>query len=94
MSRCYLILTDSGGIQEEAPSFRKPVLVLREVTERPEVIEVGAGKIVGTDAERIFDEAEGLLGDSARYQLMTSAKNPFGDGQASKRIVSVLAELL
>jgi len=94
MSRCYLILTDSGGIQEEAPSFHKPVLVLREVTERPEVIEVGAGKIVGTDADRVFDEAAGLLSDSDSYRRMSSARNPFGDGQAAKRIVSVLAEML
>jgi UDP-N-acetylglucosamine 2-epimerase len=64
------------------------------VTERPEVIEVGAGKIVGTDADRVFDEAAGLLSDSDRYRRMSSARNPFGDGQAAKRIVSVLAEML
>ena len=66
MSRCYLILTDSGGIQEEAISFHKPVLVLREVTERPEVVEVGAGKVIGVDAQRIVDEVSSLMTDERR----------------------------
>ena len=92
MKRCHLILTDSGGIQEEAPSFHKPVLVLREVTERPEVIEAGAGKIVGTNADRIVQEATQLLNDPAAYQAMSSAQNPFGDGHAAERIVQILAK--
>ncbi len=94
MDRSYLILTDSGGIQEEAPSLGKPVLVLRQVTERPEVIEAGAGKLVGTDARRILREATLLLTDAAEYRRMSSAENPFGDGHAAERIVQLLAERL
>jgi UDP-N-acetylglucosamine 2-epimerase (non-hydrolysing) len=91
LSRSYLILTDSGGIQEEAPSFHKPVLVLRELTERPEVIEVGAGRIVGTDAGRIVEAASRLLTDAGEYARMSSAENPFGDGRAAERIADILA---
>ena len=94
MSRCYLILTDSGGIQEEAVSFNKPVLVLREVTERPEVVEVGAGKVIGTKNERIVDEVSDLLVNQERYERMSTAKNPFGDGHAAERIVDILAQRL
>jgi UDP-N-acetylglucosamine 2-epimerase (non-hydrolysing) len=94
MNRCHLILTDSGGIQEEAPSFHKPVLILREVTERPEVIETGAGKIVGTDANRIVRETTRLLRDRAAYQAMSSAENPFGDGHAAERIAERLVTIL
>ncbi|HYJ86607.1 MAG TPA: UDP-N-acetylglucosamine 2-epimerase (non-hydrolyzing) [Pyrinomonadaceae bacterium] len=94
MSRCYLILTDSGGIQEEAVSFDKPVLVLREVTERPEVIEVGAGKLIGTKTESIIDEVSDLLVNQQRYELMSNAKNPFGDGHAAARIVDILSQRL
>ena len=94
MSRCYLILTDSGGIQEEAPSFNKPVLVLRDTTERPEVIEVGAGEIVGTEAENIVQVATKLLTDSGSYERMSAAENPFGDGHAAERIVDVLEQRL
>jgi UDP-N-acetylglucosamine 2-epimerase (non-hydrolysing) len=94
MQRCHLILTDSGGIQEEAPSFHKPVLVLRDVTERPEVIEVGAGKIVGTNRDRIVAETSRLLSDPAAYQAMSSTANPFGDGRAAERIVDALAKAL
>ena len=94
MSRCYLILTDSGGIQEEAVSFHKPVLVLREVTERPEVIEVGAGKVIGVDTKCIVDEVTSLLTDDRRYKQMSAAENPFGDGHAAERIVNILAERL
>jgi UDP-N-acetylglucosamine 2-epimerase (non-hydrolysing) len=94
MSRCHLILTDSGGIQEEAPSFNKPVLVLRETTERPEVIEVGAGRIVGTDTERIVRMASQLLTDDLEYEAMSSAENPFGDGHAAERIVDILEQRL
>jgi UDP-N-acetylglucosamine 2-epimerase (non-hydrolysing) len=91
LGRCYLILTDSGGIQEEAPSFHKPVLVLRELTERPEVIEVGAGRIVGTDERRVSETAALLLTDAGEYAKMSSAENPFGDGHAAERIADVLA---
>ena len=94
MRRCYLILTDSGGIQEESVSFHKPVLVLREVTERPEVVEVGAGLVIGVDTERIVQEVSGLLNDEEQYQRMSSAENPFGDGHAAERIVRILAERL
>lgn len=90
MKRSYLILTDSGGIQEEAPSFHKPVLVLRELTERPEVIEANAGKIVGTDSDKIVDAAARLLTDSAEYSRMSKVENPFGDGHAAERIVDIL----
>jgi UDP-N-acetylglucosamine 2-epimerase (non-hydrolysing) len=92
MNRCYLILTDSGGIQEEAASFHKPVLVLREVTERPEVIEVGAGKIVGVATENIVAEVADLLLNQDRYLRMSTARNPFGDGHAAERIVDILAK--
>jgi UDP-N-acetylglucosamine 2-epimerase (non-hydrolysing) len=91
MSRCYLILTDSGGIQEEAVSFHKPVLVLRELTERPEVVEVGAGKVIGVKTETIVAEVSDLLRNPERYRQMSTARNPFGDGHAAERIVDILA---
>ncbi|HVQ36731.1 MAG TPA: UDP-N-acetylglucosamine 2-epimerase (non-hydrolyzing) [Pyrinomonadaceae bacterium] len=91
MRRCYLILTDSGGIQEEAVSFHKPVLVLREVTERPEVIECGAGKVIGLKTQDIIDETSDLLTNQERYLQMSTAINPFGDGRAAERIVNILA---
>jgi UDP-N-acetylglucosamine 2-epimerase (non-hydrolysing) len=94
MKRCYLILTDSGGIQEEAPSFGKPVLVLREVTERPEILDVNAGKLVGTDARAIVDAASRLLSDRAEYELMSKAENPFGDGHAAERIAEILTRTI
>jgi UDP-N-acetylglucosamine 2-epimerase (non-hydrolysing) len=94
MSRCRLILTDSGGIQEEAVSFHKPVLVLREVTERPEVVEVGAGKVIGVKTQAIVDEVSDLLVNHERYQQMSTAINPFGDGHAAERIVDILAKRL
>ena len=94
MKRCYFILTDSGGIQEEAPSFHKPVLILREVTERPELVEVGGGKIVGTDAQRIICEASRLLTDSGEYKKMSEVENPFGDGHAAERIVRALEKVV
>jgi len=90
MARCYLILTDSGGIQEEAPSLRKPVLVMREVTERPEGIEVGTAKIVGLQKETIIDETKRLLVDSEEYIRMSLATNPYGDGKASIRIREIM----
>lgn len=90
MQQSYLIITDSGGVQEEAPSLGKPVLVMREKTERPEAVNAGTVILVGTDANRIFDEASKLLTDSAHYQAMAQAINPYGDGLAASRIRSVL----
>lgn len=92
LARSELILTDSGGIQEEAPSLHKPVLVLRETTERPEVIEVGAGQLVGTDTDRIVTAASRLLTDRAAYERMINVVNPFGDGHSAARIVQILTE--
>ncbi len=90
MKRSYLILTDSGGIQEEAPSLHKPVLVLREVTERPEALQTGATCLVGTDINRIVEQTCLLIEDSQAYQKMAQAINPYGDGKASQRIVERL----
>jgi UDP-N-acetylglucosamine 2-epimerase (non-hydrolysing) len=87
-----LILTDSGGIQEEAPTFGVPVLILRETTERPEAVEAGTARVVGTDSQEILLEAERLLDDPAAYAAMSQAANPFGDGLASKRIANVLLD--
>jgi len=92
MKRAEVILTDSGGIQEEAPTLDKPVLVLREVTERPEAVEVGAAKLVGTDEDRIVAETARLLTNPEAYREMASAPNPFGDGRASRRIVRFILE--
>lgn len=86
----YLILTDSGGIQEEAPSLGKPVLVLRDTTERPEGVKAGTLKLVGTQEERILEESERLLNDAAAYAAMSNAVNPYGDGRASERILAAL----
>jgi len=94
MRRCRFILTDSGGIQEEAPSLRKPVLILREVTERPEVVEAGFGRLVGIEPREIVAAASRLLADRAAYERMTSGQNPFGDGHAARRIVDVLQQRL
>ena len=91
MSRSYLILSDSGGIQEEAPSFSKPLLVLRDNTERPEVVTAGLAKLVGTDPELIFAEASSLLVDENAYQRMAGTTNPFGDGFAAQRILETIA---
>lgn len=90
MSRAYLILTDSGGLQEEAPSLDKPVLVLRRVTERPEVTALGAARLVGTECETIVRETVRLLEDPVAYRQMASAANPYGDGRASQRIVQAI----
>ena len=92
MKRSTLILTDSGGIQEEAPSLGVPVLVLRQVTERPEGVEAGTARVVGTSPERVVTETLGLLADPEAYRTMTQAINPYGDGHAAKRIVSRLLE--
>jgi UDP-N-acetylglucosamine 2-epimerase (non-hydrolysing) len=94
LSRSHLILTDSGGIQEEAPSLGKPVLILREVTERPEVVASGAGRLVGTDTDAIVSAVRSLLDHPAEYARMASATNPFGDGEASSRIADALEALL
>jgi len=91
MKGAYLILTDSGGIQEEAPVLGKPVLVLRQVTERPEAVAAGAAKVVGTDRERIVRETELLLNDSTAYQRMAQSISPYGDGHAATRIADHLA---
>ena len=90
MARCYLILTDSGGIQEEAPSLGKPVLVMRDTTERPEGIEAGTLKLVGTDENIIYTNFKNLLEDSLLYDTMAKANNPYGDGYACKRIADIL----
>lgn len=92
MARAYLILTDSGGIQEEAPSLGKPVLVMRDTTERPEAIEAGTVKLVGTEVAGLFDAVRELLEDEAAYRHMSQAVNPYGDGKASERIVRVLEQ--
>lgn len=93
MSRATLILSDSGGIQEEAPSFRAPILILRDTTERPEVVECGAGVLVGTDADRIVLEAQRLLHDPVAFAARADVTNPFGDGLASRRIADVLSKV-
>lgn len=94
INRSHIILTDSGGIQEEAPSLGKPVLVLREVTERPEGVEAGTVKVVGRDPKKIFSEASILLTDATAYNAMARSVNPYGDGQASERIADILLERL
>ncbi|WP_409158636.1 non-hydrolyzing UDP-N-acetylglucosamine 2-epimerase [Pectobacterium sp. B2J-2] len=90
MNRSYMILTDSGGIQEEAPSLGKPVLVMRDMTERPEAVEAGTVKLVGTEVTSIVDAVSMLLTDEEAYQAMSRAHNPYGDGQACQRIVDAL----
>lgn len=92
MKHSHLILTDSGGIQEEAPSLGVPVLVLREATERPEAVEAGAARLVGTDAQQIFKQSQLLLDDATTYNRMSKARNPYGDGLAAERIAQVLIE--
>ena len=90
MKKSYMVMTDSGGIQEEAPALGKPVLVMREETERPEGIEAGTARLVGTDEKKIFEEAERLLSDKEAYDAMAKSINPYGDGHAAERIVKVL----
>ncbi len=92
LEKSYLVLTDSGGIQEEAPSFGKPVLVMREVTERMEGVDAGIAKLVGTDRGKIFNEASRLLRDKKAYESMAKAINPYGDGRAAERIVKIVSE--
>jgi UDP-N-acetylglucosamine 2-epimerase len=93
MTRCHILLTDSGGIQEEAPSLGKPVLVMREVTERPEGIAAGVAKLVGTDVDKIVHSASRLLDDPSAYQAMSARSSPYGDGKAAQRIQSALSTL-
>jgi UDP-N-acetylglucosamine 2-epimerase (non-hydrolysing) len=90
LKHCTLVLTDSGGIQEEAPSLGKPVLVMREVTERPEAVEAGTVRLVGAHRERIFENVSVLLRDQAVYDRMSHAHNPYGDGAAADRIAQAL----
>jgi UDP-N-acetylglucosamine 2-epimerase (non-hydrolysing) len=92
MGHCRLVLTDSGGLQEEAPGLHKPVLVLRETTERPEAVAAGATRVIGTDPQRIVDETYRLLDDPEVYAQMASAPNPYGDGHAAERIADALLE--
>lgn len=94
MNRAYLILTDSGGIQEEAPSLGRPVLVMRNKTERPEGIEAGTTKLVGTNNKKIFSETQKLLENKRTYQAMVKAVNPYGDGKASERITAIIEQEL
>lgn len=92
MNQAYFIITDSGGIQEEAPSLGKPVLVLRDTTERPEAVEAGTVKLVGTNKEKIMQEAQKLIDDSTEYEKMAKAHNPYGDGNACHKIVKYFLE--
>lgn len=90
MANSYLILTDSGGVQEEAPALGKPVLVMRDVTERPEGVKAGTLKLTGTDRENIYNSFRSLLEDEAEYKKMASAVNPYGDGNASRYIADII----
>ena len=93
MNQSFLIITDSGGVQEEAPSLGKPVLVMRDTTERPEAVEAGTVILVGTDKEKIVSECLSLLNNADRYQNMSALHNPYGDGKACKRIVNYIKEI-
>jgi UDP-N-acetylglucosamine 2-epimerase (non-hydrolysing) len=93
MNQSYLIITDSGGVQEEAPSLGKPVLVMRDTTERPEAVDAGTVILVGTDEQRIINEASILLSNTNRYEMMSQLHNPYGDGKASQRIVDFIEKL-
>ncbi|WP_278600711.1 non-hydrolyzing UDP-N-acetylglucosamine 2-epimerase, partial [Clostridium tertium] len=90
INKCFMVMTDSGGLQEEAPHLGKPVLVLRDVTERPEAVEAGTVKLVGTVKETIITEANRLIRDKSSYELMSMSINPYGDGLASQRIVKLI----
>jgi UDP-N-acetylglucosamine 2-epimerase (non-hydrolysing) len=90
MEKSYIVLTDSGGIQEEAPGLGKPVLVMRDTTERPEALESGTVHLVGADYNKITNEVSTLLDDAEAYQKMSHAVNPYGDGKACERIIEIL----
>ena len=94
LNRAYLVLTDSGGVQEEAPSLSKPVLVMRENTERPEAVDAGVARLLGTDEQTVVSAVSTLLDDAQAYARMANAVNPYGDGRATERIVAALAQLL
>ena len=93
MQSSYLILTDSGGVQEEAPSLGKPILVMREITERPEAVDAGTVRLVGTHVEKIVSNTQALLNDEILYKRMSQAQNPYGDGNAAARIVGIISQL-
>ena len=93
MDKSYFIITDSGGVQEEAPSLGKPVLVMRDTTERPEALEAGTVKLVGTDTKLIIKEAQKLLDDKKEYEKMGKAHNPYGNGNACDKIVKFIKEI-
>ena len=92
MAKSYMILTDSGGIQEEAPSLGKPVLVMRDTTERPEGIKAGTLKLVGTNEENIYTSFKSIIENENEYQKMAKSSNPYGDGHASEKIVRIIRE--
>ncbi|MDB4494900.1 UDP-N-acetylglucosamine 2-epimerase, partial [Akkermansiaceae bacterium] len=94
MNRCYFALSDSGGVQEEAPSLGKPVLVMRDTTERPEGVEAGTCELIGTDPKKIGTTARLLLEEDAEYERRSQLKNPYGDGKAAKRIRTILENSL
>ena len=94
IKQSYLILTDSGGIQEEAPTLGKPVFVLRKKTERPEGIKAGISFLIGTDTDKIVEEVSKIIEDKKLYESIANAKNPFGDGRASERILKIILENL
>jgi UDP-N-acetylglucosamine 2-epimerase (non-hydrolysing) len=94
MNSSFLVLTDSGGIQEEAPSLGKPVLVMRDTTERPEGLEAGTVQLVGTDKDKIVDTTLNLVSNPSHYELMSKAINPYGDGKAAARIVRITEDIL
>ena len=93
LARSYLVLTDSGGLQEEAPSLGKPVFLMRDTTERPEAVDAGTVLLVGSDSDRIYQAVNSILNDDARYKTMSRAHNPYGDGKAASRIVDVLLKI-
>ena len=92
MKRSYIILTDSGGVQEEAPSLGKPVLVMRDTTERPEAVDAGTVLLVGTNKDKIIKEVSSLLNDESYYEKMANTHNPYGDGQANSKIIKFLKD--
>ena len=93
MNQSYIIITDSGGVQEEAPSLGKPVLVMRDTTERPEAVDAGTVILVGTNKDKIVSECLCLLNDTDKYQKMSALHNPYGDGKACERIVNFIKEI-